>query len=148
MPVEGGGIHRIWYTGGRWAYVSALLDGFTDYIFITVDMADPTRPREAGRYWLPGMNQAAGETPSWAATRRYGLHHAIVHGDTAYGAWRDAGLVMIDVADRARAEADHASQLVAAVRRRHAQLPAACPTAICSSCSTRPCSITRRTGSS
>ncbi len=30
MPVAGGGIHRIWYTGGRWAYVSALLDGFTD----------------------------------------------------------------------------------------------------------------------
>ena len=76
MPIEGGGIHRIWYTGGRWAYVSALLDGFTDYIFMTIDMADPTKPREAGRYWLPGMNQAAGETPTWAATRRYGLHHA------------------------------------------------------------------------
>jgi hypothetical protein len=100
MPVAGGGIHRIWYTGGRWAYVSALIDGFTDYIFVTVDMADPAHPREAGRYWLPGMNQAAGETPSWTPTRRYGLHHAIVNGDTAYGAWRDAGLVMIDVADR------------------------------------------------
>ena len=100
MPVEGGGIHRIWYTGGRWAYVSALIDGFTDYIFLTVDMADPTRPREAGRYWLPGMHQAAGERPSWAETRRYGLHHAIVDGNTAYGAWRDAGLVIIDVADR------------------------------------------------
>jgi hypothetical protein len=23
MPVAGGGIHRIWYVGGRWAYVSA-----------------------------------------------------------------------------------------------------------------------------
>ena len=68
MPVTGGGIHRIWYTGGRWAYVSALLDGFTDYIFMTVDMADPAHPREAGRYWIPGMNQAAGETPSWPAT--------------------------------------------------------------------------------
>jgi hypothetical protein len=101
MPVAGGGIHRIWYTGGRWAYVSALLDGFTDYIFMTVDMADTANPREAGRYWLPGMNRAAGEMPSWPATRRCGLHHAIVHGDTAYGAWRDAGLVMIDVADRA-----------------------------------------------
>jgi hypothetical protein len=100
MDIEGGGIHRIWYTGGRWAYVSALIDGFTDYIFVTVDMADPTKPREAGRYWLSGMNQAAGETPSWPPTRRYGLHHAIVHGDTAYGAWRDGGLVMIDVADR------------------------------------------------
>jgi hypothetical protein len=100
MAVEGGGIHRIWYSGGRWAYVSVLLDGFTDYIFMAVDMSDPAHPREAGKYWLPGMNQAAGERPDWPATKRYGLHHAIVHGDTAYGAWRDAGLVMMDVADR------------------------------------------------
>ena len=102
MSVEGGGIHRIWYTGGRWAYVSAMLDGFTDYIFMTVDMADPTRPKEAGRYWLPGMNTAAGETPDWAPNRRYGLHHAIVDGNTAYGAWRDGGLVMMDVSDRSK----------------------------------------------
>jgi hypothetical protein len=100
MPVEGGGIHRIWYTGGRWAYASALIDGFTDYIFITIDMSDPTKPGEAGRYWLPGMNLAAGEKPDWAPTKRYALHHAIIHGDTAYAAWRDAGLVMIDIADR------------------------------------------------
>src|SRR5260370_5840260 len=100
LPVDGGGIHRIWYAGGRWAYVSALLDGFTDYIFMTVDMGDPASPREAGRYWIPGMHQAGGETPSWPATSRYGLHHAIVHGDVAYAAWRDAGMVLIDVSDR------------------------------------------------
>ncbi len=100
MPVEGGGIHRIWYTGGRWAYVSALLDGFTDYIFMTVDMNDPTNPREAGRFWLDGMNRAAGEAPTWPSNRRYGLHHAIVAGDVAYAAWRDAGMVLIDVSDR------------------------------------------------
>ncbi len=101
MSVEGGGIHRVWYTGGRWAYASALIDGFTDYIFITIDMANPANPREAGRYWLPGMNQASGEQITWPPTSRYGLHHAIINGDTAYAAWRDAGLVMIDVADRA-----------------------------------------------
>ncbi|MGA7485979.1 MAG: hypothetical protein WBW74_03440 [Xanthobacteraceae bacterium] len=100
MPVDGGGIHRIWYVGGRWAYVSALLDGFTDYIFMTVDLADPTKPRAAGRYWIPGMNLAAGETPSWPVGSRYGLHHAIVDGDTAYAAWRDAGMVVINVAER------------------------------------------------
>ncbi|HXD46558.1 MAG TPA: hypothetical protein VN655_15630 [Pseudolabrys sp.] len=102
MPVEGGGIHRLWYTGGRWAYASVLLDGFTDYIFMTVDMSDPAHPREAGRWWIPGMNLAAGETPSWPASRRNGLHHPIVHGDTAYAAWRDAGMVVLDVADGAR----------------------------------------------
>jgi len=101
MPVAGGGIHRLWYVGGPWAYASALIDGFSDYIFITIDMTDPARPREAGRYWLPGMNLAAGEAPSWPAQRRFGLHHAIVSGEIAYGAWRDAGLVMMDVSDRA-----------------------------------------------
>jgi len=103
MPVQGGGLHRLWYTGGRWAYASALLDGFSDYILITIDMADPTKPVLAGKYWLPGMNVAAGEVAHWPSEiGRFGLHHAIVHGDTAYGAWRDAGLVMIDVADRSR----------------------------------------------
>jgi hypothetical protein len=102
MPVEGGGIHRVWYTGERWAYASALIDGFTDYIFITIDMADPANPREAGRWWLPGMNVALGETPNWAGTSRYGLHHAIINGDTAYAAWRDAGMVVLDVCDRTK----------------------------------------------
>lgn len=99
MPVEGGGVHRIWYVGGRWAYASVLLDGFTDYIFMAFDMSDPTRPQEAGRWWLPGMNLAAGEVPEDDAPRA-GLHHPIVHGDTAYCAWRDAGLVILDIADR------------------------------------------------
>ncbi|MDR3516421.1 MAG: hypothetical protein P4M00_11425 [Azospirillaceae bacterium] len=100
LPVEGVGVHRIWYTGGRWAYVSALLDGFTDYILLIIDLADPTRPRPAGRFWLPGMNRAAEETPTWGAGQRFALHHAVVSGDTAYGCWRDGGLTLINVADR------------------------------------------------
>ena len=103
MPVDGVGLHRIWYVGGRWAYASALLDGFSDYIMLTIDMSDPTRPVEAGRFWLPGMNLAAGETPNWPMEYgRYGLHHPIVHGDTAYCSWRDGCLAVVDVADRTK----------------------------------------------
>lgn len=65
LSLSGIGIHRIWYVGGRWAYVSALIDGFTDYIFLTIDLADPRKPEVAGRWWLPGMNQSAGEQPDW-----------------------------------------------------------------------------------
>jgi hypothetical protein len=101
LPVAGRGLHRIWYVGGRWAYASALFDGFTDYILIVIDMADPAHPVIVGRYWLPGMNAAAGEKPNWPLEHgRYGLHHAIVDGDTAYCSWRDACLVVVDVADR------------------------------------------------
>lgn len=103
LPVEGVGLHRLWYAGGRWAYASALLDGFTDYILVTIDLQRPDRPELAGLWWLPGMNEAAGETPDWDASRwRYGLHHAIVNGDTAYASWRDGGLGILDVSDRAR----------------------------------------------
>ena len=102
MPVAGGGLHRLWYVGGRWAYGSALLDGFSDYILVTIDMADPTKPLLAGKFWLPGMNLAAGETPNWPSEfGRYGLHHPIIHGDIAYCSWRDACLAVVDVADRA-----------------------------------------------
>ncbi|WP_413736944.1 LVIVD repeat-containing protein [Sodalis sp. RH21] len=100
LSLNGIGIHRIWYVGGRWAYVSALLDGYSDYIFLTIDLADPTKPAVAGRYWLPGMYTAGGEQPGWPQGKRYALHHAIISGDTAYGSWRDGGLTLLDIKDR------------------------------------------------
>jgi len=50
FPIDGVGAHRIWYVGGAYAYVSALIDGFTDYIFLILDVSDPTRPTEVGRW--------------------------------------------------------------------------------------------------
>ena len=132
MPVEGTGLHRIWYIGGRWAYASALLDGFSDYILIIIDMADPTKPVMAGKYWLPGMNIAAGEKANWPlANGRFGLHHAIVHDDIAYCSWRDACLAVVDVKDKAQPEAHR--------RTRSGRRPSAaarttrcrCPTGTC-----------------
>ena len=38
LPLGGLGPHRIWYVGGRYAYASALLDGFTDHMLIVIDM--------------------------------------------------------------------------------------------------------------
>jgi hypothetical protein len=101
LDVDGIGFHRLWYVGGRYAYASALLDGFTDYIFVTIDLQDPTKPEIVGRWWLPGMNKAAGEEPSWGTGRRFALHHALVHGDTAYACWRDGGLTLLDIKDHA-----------------------------------------------
>jgi hypothetical protein len=99
LDVAGVGFHRLWYVGGRYAYASALLDGFSDYIFVTIDMADPTRPEIVGRWWLPGMNTVAGETSAAPEGKRYALHHALVSGNTAYACWRDGGLTLLDISD-------------------------------------------------
>jgi hypothetical protein len=100
MPLEGLGVHRIWYTGGQWAYISALPPGFSDDIFIIVDMSDPASPKPVSRLWLPGMHAEAGEKPTWDPKYRYALHHAIIKGDFACGAWRDGGITTMDVSDR------------------------------------------------
>lgn len=102
MQIDGYGFHRIWYVGGRYAYVSAQLRGYTDHIFMVVDVSDPTRPEEVGRWWLPGMWSRGGEKPTWAPGDRVALHHAIVANDVAYGSWRDGGLTLLDVHDPAQ----------------------------------------------
>ena len=103
LPIPGLGLHRIWWAGGRYAYVSAHMEGFTDHIMAAVDISEPARPRLAGHWWLPGMWQAGGETPDWKG-RRYAAHHAIVSGNLAYGAWRDGGLTVHDISNPARAK--------------------------------------------
>src|SRR5580704_6672504 len=97
MTVQGIGLHRIWWVGGRYAYASAHFDGFTDHILAVFDLADPTQPKLVCRWALPGMNRAGGETPAWLPGKRWALHHAIIAGDRAYGAWRDGGFTIHDL---------------------------------------------------
>lgn len=101
LPSSGVGVHRLWFPGGRYAYASVLPVGFSDYIFKVIDLADPSKPEWSGSYWLQGMNEAAGERPSWDANKwRYALHHAIIHQDKAFASWRDGGLSILDISDR------------------------------------------------
>ena len=71
MATEGVGPHRIWYVGGRYAYVSIHYPEFTDQVLAIVDMAEPTRPEVVGKWWIPGMWTGGGETPSWPKGRRF-----------------------------------------------------------------------------
>lgn len=102
MPVDGIGPHRIWYVGGRYAYASIHFADFTDHCLAIIDMSNPQKPQIVGRGWIPGMWRGGGETPSWPSGRRYALHHALVSGNYAYGAWRDGGLTVMDVSDPAK----------------------------------------------
>jgi hypothetical protein len=96
----GSGVHRIVWTGGRYAHMSATPDGFSDRIWVVLDMSDPEDPVETARWWWPG--QRAGEEPGWPAGQRYAAHHALVGGDRAYLGYDDAGMVVLDVSDFTR----------------------------------------------
>ena len=61
LEMPGFGINRLWWTGGRYAYVSAHFDGFTDHILCIVDLQNITKPEIVSKWWLPGMHRAGGE---------------------------------------------------------------------------------------
>jgi hypothetical protein len=101
LEMPGFGVQRLWWTGGRYAYVSAHFDGFIDHILCIVDLKNITKPEIVSRWWLPGMNRAAGEPSNVPDGRRVALHHMIVAGDRGYAAWRDGGFTIHDVSDPA-----------------------------------------------
>ncbi|MGN6569818.1 MAG: LVIVD repeat-containing protein [Pseudolabrys sp.] len=101
LHMPGFGAHRIWWVGDRYAYVSVHFEGFIDHALAIVDMADPAKPKLAGRWWLPGMNRAAGEEKPASFGKRTALHHLISAGNIGYAAWRDGGYTIHDLSDPA-----------------------------------------------
>jgi hypothetical protein len=101
LQMPGLGINRLWWTGGRYAYVSAHFDGYTDHILCIVDVQNVTKPEIVSRWWLPGMWRAGGEVDKTPKGKRYALHHMIVAGNRGYSAWRDGGFTIHDISDAA-----------------------------------------------
>jgi hypothetical protein len=93
----GAGVHRFTFDG-RYAYVSPELDGYVGNIVMILDLADPARPTEVGRWWMPGQWRAGGETPSWRG-RAHRCHHPIRLGDRLYVSYWHGGFVILDIAD-------------------------------------------------
>jgi hypothetical protein len=96
-PCGGLGVHRMTWWEGTTAYVTAGDDAVDEQFLVVLDLADPTRPTELGRWWLPG--QARDEARAWTPDMRVKLHHAIVRDGLAYAAWWDEGVVVLDVRD-------------------------------------------------
>src|SRR5258706_7806625 len=84
LEIPGFGINRTFWTGGRYAYVSAHFDGFTHHILFIVDLNNITKPEIVSRLWLPGMNPAAGEKPALGACPPAAPHHMIVPPGPGY----------------------------------------------------------------
>src|SRR5207248_741240 len=85
---DGDGVHRIVWTGGRYAHASFTPDGHGDRIWGVFDLADPTAPSEVTR-WELDEPQPAGKRFAEQPTR-FGPHN--LHENRA-GSYRSAALV-------------------------------------------------------
>jgi len=119
----GGGTHRNYYDGGRYAYLDAAPDDsfinmespvrlYSNCLQI-IDLADPEKPKFVSNWWFPG--QRAGELSDYRKWREYGdrssftaAHGAFYvpkkvedGGTYAYGSYGSFGVTVHDVSDPA-----------------------------------------------
>jgi hypothetical protein len=89
------GTHRNFYDGGKLVHAAAGAPGFSGKIYRTVDIADPSRPREVGRFSLP--EQSAGAETGGFKFSFHGPAH--IEGDRAYLSYGDGGGIILDVGE-------------------------------------------------
>jgi hypothetical protein len=92
------GTHRNSYPGGKYAYLSAAVPGFSSNILVILDISDPAHPKEAGRWWMPG--QKAGEAKPEGPEGFHGPANISPDGKMASMAYSPA-VVNLDISDAA-----------------------------------------------
>lgn len=97
----GRGVHRYDFDG-RYAYISPTAEGYVGNFVMILDLADPARPQEVGRWWIPGQWQAGGEEYPWADWASPRCHHPIRAGDRLYVSYWHHGLFILDIEDMSR----------------------------------------------
>jgi hypothetical protein len=105
------GVHFVAMMDGRYAHIAS---GAADFepnhpadhqFYMIVDLADRSAPREVGRWWVPG--QRKGEAPLVrhpVFDHAFRAHHTLSfpqRPDRAYLGYIDAGIVILDIADKA-----------------------------------------------
>jgi hypothetical protein len=96
-PSYARGVHRFDFDG-RYAYISPTWDGYLGNIVMILDLKDPARPEEVGRWWMPGQWTGGGETPSWSGAA-HKCHHPLRHGNRLYTSYWHGGFVILDIED-------------------------------------------------
>ncbi|HZC13707.1 MAG TPA: hypothetical protein VE270_06775 [Thermoleophilaceae bacterium] len=69
-----------------------------------IDYADPRHPREVGNIHVPGQRVGEEVPPQDqvnpdGSLQQVSCHEVVLHDERAYVAWRDAGMVIVDVED-------------------------------------------------
>jgi hypothetical protein len=114
------GVHCVWYVDGEFIHAASGSADFAprhardDQFYRIVDVRNPSKPEEAGRWWLPGTRKGDAEPaparinpvePVDSPVGRDGfrMHNANVYPerpDRAYLGYLDGGVVILDIADK------------------------------------------------
>ena len=108
------GVHVLWFCDGQYVHMAAGAPDFEagheldDQCYQIIDVKDPTKPKEVGRWWLPGTLK--GEKPierhkAPCLDKGFRAHNTNVypsHPDRCYLAYLDGGMLIMDISDKSK----------------------------------------------
>ncbi len=117
------GVHCVWYVDGEYIHAAS---GAADYMprhprddqcYRIIDVRNPSKPVEAGRWWLPGTEEEDDTPPlprlydhapdDPRGRDNYRVHNANVYPerpDRAYIGYLDGGAIILDISDKSKPE--------------------------------------------
>lgn len=108
------GVHQVWFADGKTIHFSGGAADFVprnpldDQIYRAIDVSNPSRPFELGRWWHPGVREGD-EAPPPPRHPRFDLgiraHNTNVYPerpDRAYVAYIDGGAFILDISEISR----------------------------------------------
>ena len=108
------GVHAVWFVDGEFVHLAGGAADFQpthpndDQFYRIIDVRNPAKPVEAGRWWLPGTRVGDAAPPPTRHPKfdaGYRAHNTNVYPkrpDRAYIGYIDGGAVILDISDKSR----------------------------------------------
>ena len=106
------GVHQLWFCDGEYVHMASGAPDFTpshpndDQFYRCIDVRNPAKPVEVGRWWMPGTSATDNVTPPprHPLDKGYRAHNTNVYpqrADRLYLCYIDGGLFVMDIKDKA-----------------------------------------------
>jgi hypothetical protein len=105
------GVHQVWFVDGEYIHCASGAPDFTpvtpvdDQCYQIIDVKNPSKPTEVGRWWYPGTRQGDAAPPPERLKLNAGFraHNTNVYPDRpdrAYVGYIDGGAFILDISDK------------------------------------------------
>jgi hypothetical protein len=105
------GVHQVWFVDGEYIHCASGAPDFTpvtpvdDQCYQIIDVKNPSKPTEVGRWWYPGTRQgdAAPRPERLKLNAGFRAHNTNVYPDRpdrAYVGYIDGGAFILDISDK------------------------------------------------
>jgi hypothetical protein len=108
------GVHQLWFCDGEYVHLASGAGDFQprnqkdDQCYRIIDVRNPSKPTEVGRWWMPGTREGDADAPPVRHVRPaldsgFRAHNTNVYPqrpDRCYLGYLDAGMFILDIADK------------------------------------------------